>query len=188
MKLKYYVLFGMLLYTFFVSYTIETKSKVNINSIQKFSEEFVNPSMSYRPGAYWSWLNGDVTNASITHDLEEMKAKGMGRAEIYDLLAMHNPDGMYGVGPEFLGNESVQSILHAMAEGKRLGIQIGMVASSGWNAGGPWVKPDWAAKALYTSTLSLVGPSVYSDILPLPQFPKQCSSVYKGNRHNGHQG
>ena len=70
MKLKYYVLFGMVLCTVFVSYTIEKKSKVNINSVQSFSEGFVNPSMSYRPGAYWSWLNGDVTNASITHDLE----------------------------------------------------------------------------------------------------------------------
>ena len=180
MKPKYYVLFGMLLCTIFVSYRSEKKSNVNTNSIQHFSEAFVNPSMSYRPGAYWTWLNGDVTKASITHDLEEMKAKGMGRAEIYDLLAMHNPDGKYGVGPAFLGDESVQSILHALAEGKRLGIQIGMVASSGWNAGGPWVKPDWAAKALYTSSLSLVGPSVYSGTLPLPKFPKQSPKDKNG--------
>jgi len=149
-------------------------------SIQKISDEFVNPPVSSRPGAYWCWLNGDVTKASITKDLEEMKDKGMGRAEIWDVEARNNLDGAFGIGPKFLGDESVEFIRHAMSEGKRLGIKIGMVASSGWNAGGSWVTPDWAAKALYSSELKISGSKSFSGPLPFPELPKNCPRKENG--------
>ena len=40
--------------------------------------------MQARLRAYWWWLNGNVTKAAITRDLEEMKAKGFGGALICD--------------------------------------------------------------------------------------------------------
>jgi hypothetical protein len=45
---------------------------------------FANPPTSARLRAYWWWLNGNVTQAAITRDLEEMKAKGFGGALICD--------------------------------------------------------------------------------------------------------
>jgi hypothetical protein len=142
--------------------------------ISKLAADFVTPPASSRPGAYWCWLNGDVTRASITYDLEEMQDKGIGRAEIWDVALRDDPDGEYGVGPAFLSDESVEMIRHALNEGKRLGIEIGMVASSGWNAGGSWVTPDWAAKALYSSEFELSGPRTYSGPLPFPELPEAC--------------
>lgn len=147
---------------------------------QKLSDEFIHPPISCRPGAYWCWLNGDVTNVSITHDLEEMKAKGMGRAEIWDVAAIYNPGKAYGTGPAFLGNQSVKSIQYALSEGKRLGLKMGLIGSSGWNAGGSWVKPDWAAKALYYSSSKVKGPFLYSDTLPFPSVPPQCPKDKNG--------
>lgn len=166
-----------ILYLFFLLFT---GIQVNTQTIQKLSDNFISPPMINRPGAYWCWLNGDVTKASITYDLEQMKSKGMGRAEIWDVAATNNPGGVYGNGPQFLGNESVQFILHALAEGKRLGLRMGMVASSGWNAGGSWVDPEWAAKALYVSEKSVTGPMLYADTLPLPHLPKQCPKDKNG--------
>jgi len=98
----------------------------------------------------------------------------MGRAEIWDVALRDDPDGIYGVGPAFLSDESVAMIRHALDEGKRLGIDIGMVASSGWNAGGSWVTPDWAAKALYSSEFKLAGGQSYSGPLPFPELPEEC--------------
>jgi len=143
-------------------------------SISELAAGFTSPPASSRPGAYWCWLNGDVTKASITYDLEEMRDKGMGRAEIWDVALRDDPDGIYGVGPAFLSDESVEMIRHALSEGKRLGIDIGMVASSGWNAGGSWVTPDWAAKALYSSEFKLAGGQAYSGPLPFPELPEEC--------------
>ena len=138
---------------------------------QKLSDEFFDPPMSSWPGTFWCWLNGDVTKTSITKDLEEMKAKGISRAEIWDVAAVYNPEDEYGIGPQFLGDDSVQMIKHALSEGKRLGMRIGMVGSSGWNAGGSWVAPEWASKALYFSNFELNGPQTFSGELPFPELP-----------------
>ena len=152
----------------------------NPPDLQQLSDNFVDPPMSSRPGAFWCWLNGDVTRASITSDLEEMKEKGMGRAEIWDVEARNNTNGAFGIGPEFMGDESVELIKYTLSEGKRLGIKIGMVASSGWNAGGSWVTPDWAAKALYSSELKVTGPQIFSGTLPFPDLPRRCPKDENG--------
>ena len=141
---------------------------------------FIEPPMSSRPGAYWCWLNGDVTKASLTKDLEEMKAKGMGRAEIWDVSTVHNKDGVAGEGPQFLGDESVDFIKHALSEGKRLGIKIGMIASSGWNAGGSWVTPDWATKALFSSEIEIKGGQKIQMDLPFPKVTESCPKDKSG--------
>ena len=144
-----------------------------VENIQQLTDEFVNPPMSYRPGAFWCWLNGNMSHSSITRDLEEMKSKGINRAEIWDVAAIENPT-FIPAGGAFLGDESVSLIKHAISEGKRLKMSIGIVASSGWNAGGSWVKPDWASKNLYLSKVEVEGPRHLSIDLPFPKFPKGC--------------
>jgi hypothetical protein len=150
------------------------------DTLLELSENFVSPPNSSRPGAFWCWLNGDVTKESITNDLEEMKDKGMARAEIWDVEARNNTDGAFGIGPEFLGDESVELIKHALSEGKRLDMRIGMIASSGWNAGGSWVTPDWAAKALYSSETKIKGGQVYAGSLAFPELPEDCPKDENG--------
>ena len=144
-----------------------------VNSYKKLSDEFKSPPMSYRPGAFWCWLNGNMSEASITRDLEAMKSKGINRAEIWDVAAVRNP-AFIPAGGAFLGDESVRLIKHAISEGKRLKMSIGIVASSGWNAGGSWVTPEWASKNLYFSKVEVAGPRVLSIDLPFPKFPKGC--------------
>ena len=135
---------------------------------------FDNPPLEARPAAYWPWLNGSVDFKTITSDLEEAKAKGMGGLEIWDVLANSDPNKVVPVGPAFLGEESVKAIHHALKEGKRLGLHIGLIASSGWNAGGTWVTPDWAQKQLYSSIQDVKGPGVFEGPLPFPKVPKEC--------------
>ncbi|MDR1222750.1 MAG: hypothetical protein LBL07_07735, partial [Tannerella sp.] len=137
------------------------------------AEAFGNPPLSARPGVFWDWLNGNITKAGITRDLEAMQSKGIMRAEIWDVRANQNTQ-MVPVGQSFLGDESVELIKYAVAEGKRLGMRIGIIASSVWNAGGSWVTPDWATKGLYFSELKVEGPAKISAGLPFPNLPKSC--------------
>lgn len=132
-------------------------------------EEFRNPPMEARPMALWTWLNGYVDRQQITRELEEMKAKGMRGGVIWDLGSIADPQKMIPAGPEFLGEESLKSIHHAMDEAQRLGLELGLVASSSWNAGGTWIKPENASKALLWSELRVEGPKEFSEVLPLPQ-------------------
>jgi len=134
--------------------------------------EFANPPASSRAGAYWCWLNGSITKGQITADLEEMKAKGMGGAEIWDVQAMRNRDNFVPTGPPFLGDESLDLIAHAIREAGRLDLYLGIIASSGWNAGGSWVPPQHAGKGLFWSETRTAGPGTTATPLPFPNAPK----------------
>jgi hypothetical protein len=143
---------------------------------QPLIQGFADPPVESRPGAYWCWLNGSITKEQITLDLEEMKAKGMGTAEIWDVQALRNPDNFVPDGPPFMGDESVELIAHAIREGTRLGMRLGIVTSSGWNAGGSWVPPHFAGKGLFWSQTEAVGPAKIDVVLPFPN----CEEAPKG--------
>lgn len=132
-------------------------------------EDFRNPPAQARPSALWTWLNGYVDHRQITRELEEMKAKGMRGAIIWDLGSIADPQKTIPAGPAFLGPESLESIHHAMDEADRLGLELGMVAASSWNSGGPWITPDDASKKLLWSKTTVEGPRGFSEILPLPE-------------------
>jgi hypothetical protein len=163
----------MLMFGYLIVPAQKIKSGNKIERLQVLSDEFVNPPMSCRPGAFWCWLNGNMSATSITRDLEAMKSKGINRAEIWDVAAVKNPS-FIPAGGAFLGDESVSLIKHAISEGKRLKMSIGIVASSGWNAGGSWVTPDWASKNLFFSKAEVGGPLAIDMDLPFPKFPKGC--------------
>jgi hypothetical protein len=55
-------------------------------------------------------LNGYVDHKQITRELEEMKAKGMRGALIWDVSSLINPGKIIPAGPEFLGPEFLKSI------------------------------------------------------------------------------
>jgi len=129
-------------------------------------ELFIEPPIEARPGAYWAWLNGNVDLPQITHELEEMKDKGMSGAEIWDVLCLNNKLGAVPAGPAFLGPESVKAISFAIDEANRLGLRLGLVASSSWNAGGSWVTPDWGLKGLVFTETTVKGPAAVAQVLP----------------------
>jgi hypothetical protein len=131
-------------------------------------EDFRKPPLEARPSALWSWMNGHVDHARITRELEEMKAKGMRGAIIWDIGALRDPEKIIPAGPRFLGPESLKAIHHAMDEAERLGLELGLFASSSWNAGGSWITPKDGSKAIISSELKVDGPSEFSGILPLP--------------------
>jgi hypothetical protein len=142
--------------------------------------QFENPPLEARPTAWWTWLNGNADPKTITTDLEEAKAKGMGGLEIFDTLANSDPKKIVPAGPAFLSEESVRAIRYAIKESKRLGLHIGLVACSGYNVGGTWVTPDWASKQLYFSSLEVNGPAGLDRPLPFPGVPETCPKNAEG--------
>ncbi|MBW1900736.1 MAG: hypothetical protein JRJ20_03785 [Deltaproteobacteria bacterium] len=135
---------------------------------------FKDPGNEARPRAYWNWLNGAVTLDGLTRDLLEAKAKGLGGLEMWDTEAMRNPGNFVPTGPPFLGPESVAAMHHSIKEAKRLGLDLGLITSSGWNAGGPWVTPELASKNLFYSSVVVGGPGQIIHELPFPTVPPDC--------------
>ncbi|MGC8988574.1 MAG: glycosyl hydrolase [Verrucomicrobiia bacterium] len=131
---------------------------------------WVDPPIGARLRAYWWWLNGNVTKAAITRDLEEMKAKGWGGALICDADGA-SQDGNDRVkhGPDFLSPEWRELYRHALREGARLGLEMSLNIQSGWNLGGAMVTADDAAKKLVWSETQVRGPGKIEEKLPMPQ-------------------
>lgn len=128
------------------------------------------PPVSGRLRAYWWWLNGNVTQAALTRDLEEMKRMGWGGALICDADGA-SQDGNDPVrhGPDFLSAEWRALFQHALREADRLGLEMSLNIQSGWNLGGPPVTADDAAKKLVWSEVVVQGPANLSVRLPEPR-------------------
>ena len=129
-----------------------------------------NPPNDARLRAYWWWLNGNVTKASITHDLEEMKAKGFGGAVLIDAggAAQEGNDNVPH-GPTFFTPEWRELYKHAVREADRLGLEMSLNIQSGWNLGGPTVTKEDAAKKYVWSELKIAGGTNVQIKLPLPK-------------------
>ena len=132
---------------------------------------WTHPPADARLRAYWWWPNGNVTAEAITRDLEEMKAKGFGGAVIMDADGS-SQDGNDRAphGPTFLSPEWRQLYKHTLRQADRLGLEMSLNIQSGWNLGGPMVKPEDAAKKLTWSELTVTGPATISKKLPAPKM------------------
>jgi hypothetical protein len=132
-------------------------------------KDFFDPPLSARPSVLWPWLNGFVDRDQLTRELEELKAKGLGGAIIWDVGSLRDPKKIIPAGPAFLGPESVASISHAIDQANRLGLELGLFASSSWNAGGAWIKPENASQRLLCGQIPVKGPGRIQLTVPLPE-------------------
>jgi hypothetical protein len=129
-----------------------------------------NPPLESRLRAYWWWLNGNVTKESITDDLEGMKAKGFGGAVIFDANgASQEGNAPVPHGPTFFTPAWRELYKHTLREANRLGLEISLNIQSGWNLGGPMVKPEDAAKKYVWSETNIHGGGRIEQPLPLPK-------------------
>jgi hypothetical protein len=132
---------------------------------------FQNPPPRARPDAFWPWLNGHADPDRITEEMEAFQAAGFSRLQVWDVLALENPEGIVPTGPAFLSDAWLENLAHAEREATRLGLELGLVAASGWNAGGTWVTPEHAGLGLYSSMHSVLGPAMLDMNLTFPEFP-----------------
>jgi hypothetical protein len=130
---------------------------------------FATPPPAARMRCYWWWLNGNTDKVTITRDLEEMKSKGFGGALLVDANGS-DQGGNHNVpaGPTFGSTAWVELYTHALRESDRLGLEITLNITSGWNLGGPDVTPDQASKLLTWTRTEISGDKHVEIQLPEP--------------------
>lgn len=144
----------------------------------ELEENFINPPVTSRPLAFWDWLNGYVDTAKMVYELEQMKEKGMQGAFIWDVGALSDPSKMIPAGPSFLGDTSAGYMSLALKTAKRLNLNLGLFASSSWNAGGPWMKEEDASKELLSSRQTVTGPSEQKISIQAPSAKNRQINIY----------
>jgi hypothetical protein len=133
-------------------------------------QDFADPPQDARLRAYWWWINGNVTREAITRDLEEMKAKGFSGALICDADgSAQDGNARAPHGPVFFSPEWRELYKHALREAGRLGLEMSLNIQSGWNLGGPMVKPEDAPKKLVWTETRVKSGVPFSGALAQPK-------------------
>lgn len=134
----------------------------------RLAAEFMKPPRELQPSLYYWWMNGNVSKEGLTRDFEEMRKHGIGAAQITD-GGTGGPD--VPRGPAFMGDQWREMFRYALKEAARCGIKLSVSVCSGWNAGGPWVTPEHAAKKLISSEVIVQGPGKVTVEVPKPVNP-----------------
>jgi hypothetical protein len=147
--------------------TLPASTSVTIPSLES---GWQNPPNEARLRAYWWWLNGNVTQASITRELEQMKFKGFGGATLFDANgSSQGGNAPVPHGPTFFSPAWRELYKHTLREASRLGLTIGLNIQSGWNLGGPVVSQDDAAKKYVWTEQKITGGKPVTVKLPEPK-------------------
>jgi len=136
------------------------------DSLQTLREGFLNPPDSAKPLVRWWWFGPAVVKPEILRELQQMKADGIGGAELAFVYpeVLDDPSKNLKNLP-FLSTEMLDAVNYAQAEGRKLGLRIDVTLCSGWPYGGPHITLDEAVTRLRTEEV-LVPASSTSISLP----------------------
>ena len=136
-------------------YNLHTSGSSSTTQLQ---QGFATPPPESKLRCYWWWLNSMATKASITRDLEQMKANGYGGASIVDAgSSNYDVAKKTAAGPVFMSAGWMDLYQHAVKEAQRLGIELSVNVQSGWNPGGPGITPELALKKIVYTTTHITG-------------------------------
>ena len=157
-----------------------------------WAEQFRTPPASARPWVFWMWLRVDTTPAAITKDLEEMHAKGIEGAILYDSgvggglevaskMVLQGKEYRSVKTADFVGARinpipapplsswtphARDLVRFAAKEAGRLGLKlclsVGLAGTSG-----P-IDPEYGQQRLVWSETNVTGPVEYDEVLPTP--------------------
>ncbi|NLF70893.1 MAG: hypothetical protein GX575_17820 [Candidatus Anammoximicrobium sp.] len=133
--------------------------------------QFRQPRDADKPWAYWWWLKGNVTEASIRRDLAEMKRQGFAGLLLFDARGYHEDH----VPPppakmEFMSDQWRRMFRFALDEAERQGLKMSVNLSSCAGAlKGPWEVGDDAPKKLIWTAAEVRGPKRVEVVLQRPE-------------------
>ncbi|MDR1779782.1 MAG: glycosyl hydrolase [Tannerella sp.] len=132
------------------------------------SQGFIYPPDTARAGVYWYFMDGNVSAAGITKDLEAMQQAGIGYV-VYLEVNVGVPRGKV----DFLSDEWQDLFSHALHECERLGIRMILGIGPGWTgSGGPWVEADESMQHLVSTRTEITGGGQRKVVMPQPH-PKR---------------
>jgi len=121
---------------------------------------FASPPKVCRPWVYWWWLNANVTEESITRDLEAMAAQGIGGFLLFDVTAYgHHIVAAPPRKIAFMSPRWRELVRYSLQEAHRLGLKASInLSTCGGALRAPWDMEENAVKKLIWASTEVQGP------------------------------
>ena len=130
--------------------------------------EWPEVSSTARPWTRWWWHGSAVDLATLTTELEAIKAAGLGGVEITPIYGVRGGESRFIA---YLSDDWMQMLAHVVDEGQRMGIGVDMATGTGWPFGGPWVGDDHAPRRLVFKTWTVEAGQAVSEPISIQQAP-----------------
>jgi hypothetical protein len=123
---------------------------------------------------YWWWLNANVTEKSITRDLEAMAAQGVGGFLLFDVTAYgHHIVAAPPRKTAFMSPRWRELVRYSLREADRLGLKASInLSTCGGALRAPWDMEEYAVKKLLWASTNVQGPGLVK--IPKPD----CSAPH----------
>ncbi len=139
-------------------------------TIATLKSNFENPPADSRPMMRWWWFGPAVEKPEILHELEQMKADGIGGAELAFVYPQVVDDlTSHLVNERFLSPPMLDSVRYAASQARRLGLRLDVTLGSGWPYGGPATTLPEAAERVRVAELPLAPGATILPALPLAE-------------------
>lgn len=108
-------------------------------------------------------MDGNVSKAGLTHDLEALSAVGVGETILFQVGDLGFPSGP----ADYLSPAALDALRHVAEEARHLGIKINIHNGAGWSgSGGPWIAPEEGMQELVWREQLAEGPAAVDVALP----------------------
>ncbi|MGA8940451.1 MAG: glycosyl hydrolase [Acidobacteriaceae bacterium] len=145
------------------------------HDVAQLYQDFVRPPDDARPMVRWWWFGVAVQKTEILHELQQMKADGIGGVELAFVYPQVLNDPSQGLeNLPFLSPRMLEAVAYAQSEARKLGLRVDVTLCSGWPYGGPSITLNDAAGHLRTVQL-LLGPG--DETVPAPHLATGDSIV-----------
>jgi hypothetical protein len=139
-------------------------------AIEKLQANFAHPPAGAKPMMRWWWFGLAVEKPEIRRELEQMKADGIGGAELAFVYPQVVDDPARGlVNEPFLSGPMLENVSYAASEARRLGLRVDVTLGSGWPYGGPATTQTEAAGCLRVAELAVAPGATSVPAVPLAE-------------------
>ncbi|HEX7757278.1 MAG TPA: glycosyl hydrolase, partial [Niabella sp.] len=157
-------LLHIILQIFTVCFCFAANAQPAIPALSQLKTAFINPPDSCKPGVYWYFMDGNLTESGVKKDLHAMKEAGISHV-IFLEVNVGVPRGKI----DFLSDQWLALFKIIEQEATQLGISITLGIGPGWaGSGGPWVRPEASMQHLVYSSVELDASARGPVTLPVP--------------------
>lgn len=135
-----------------------------LSGVEALRKGFLSPPNWAKPGVYWYFMDGNLSEEGMTKDLESMARAGIGH-----VLFLEVNVGVPRGNVDYLSDRWLELFAHAEKECRKLNISMTLGIGPGWSgSGGPWVKSAESMQHLVSSSVTVTGNGNNKIKLPVP--------------------